>query len=267
MLGGTDPAISNLVPSDVIFGGTTCTKPREWRGLKWTVKNLFELKNARRVVVESNVLEYNWQAGQPGYAIVLTPRNAGGSSPWATVEDVVFRSNVVRHVAAAFNILGEDNNRPSGPARRIQILNNLFFDVNNSAWGGNGAFLQLGNGPTDVHVQHNTILQTGNLISAYGGTKDAPVPIVGFVFEDNIARHNRFGVFGNGRSLRPRYALDVFSRRDLHAQRACRRRRVEISRRQLLPEPARARASVHRLRRGGLSARRDQWAQDSGFRR
>ena len=53
MLGGTDPAISNLVPSDVIFRGNQLAKPREWRGLKWTVKNLFELKNARRVLVES----------------------------------------------------------------------------------------------------------------------------------------------------------------------------------------------------------------------
>ena len=206
MLGGTDPAISNLVPSDVIFRGNHLSKPREWRGLKWTVKNLFELKNARRVLVESNVLEYNWQAAQPGWAVVLTPRNAG-SSPWATVEDVVFRSNVVRHVAAVFNILGEDNAGSSGPARRIQILNNLFFDVNSSAWGGNGAFLQLGAGPSDVRVQHNTILQTGTLIQAYGGTKDAPRQIVGFVFENNIARHNKYGVFGSGRA----YGRDTLS--------------------------------------------------------
>ena len=72
--------------------------------------------------------------------------------------------------------------------------------MNNSAWGGNGAFLQIGDGPSDVHVQHNTILQTGNLISAYGGTKESPRPIVGFIFENNIARHNRYGVFGTGRA-------------------------------------------------------------------
>ena len=118
ILGGTDPAIVNLVPSDVIIRRNLLSKPREWRGMRWSVKNLLELKNARRVLVESNVLEYNWQAGQSGFAIVLTPRNSGGSAPWATVEDVVFRSNVVRHVAAAVNILGEDNIHSSGPARR-----------------------------------------------------------------------------------------------------------------------------------------------------
>jgi len=200
MMGGSDALIPNLVPSDITFRRNHLAKPLDWRRSKWTVKNLFELKNARRVLVENNVLEYNWQAAQPGYAIVLTPRNSNGNSPWSTVEDITFRSNVVRHVSAVFNILGTDDARPSGPARRINVQNNLFFDVDQSAWGGNGVFMQLGEGPADVTVDHNTILHTGNLISAYGGTKDKPTPIVGFDFENNVARHNTYGVFGAGRS-------------------------------------------------------------------
>jgi hypothetical protein len=205
MLGGTDAAIRNLVPSDVTFRRNQFSKPTEWRDAKWTVKNLFELKNARRVLIEDNLFEYNWQSAQPGYAIVITPRNSDGTMPWATVEDVTFRSNVVRHVAAVFNILGEDNARPSGPARRIRIANSLFYDVNQRNWGGNGVFMQIGEGPPDVTVDHNTILHTGAaLISAYGGTKDKPRPIVGFTFENNVARHNNYGVFGSGRS----YGMD-----------------------------------------------------------
>ena len=50
-------------------------------GTKWTVKNIFELKNAEQVVVDGNILENIWQAGQYGYAIVLTPRNQGGTRP------------------------------------------------------------------------------------------------------------------------------------------------------------------------------------------
>ncbi|HWF86101.1 MAG TPA: hypothetical protein VG222_14685, partial [Vicinamibacterales bacterium] len=42
---------------------------------KWTVKNLFEVKNAQDVVVEGNVFENLWVAGQSGYPIVFTPRN------------------------------------------------------------------------------------------------------------------------------------------------------------------------------------------------
>jgi hypothetical protein len=200
MFGGADASIRNLVPSDITFRHNYVSKPPEWRDTKWSVKNLFELKNARRVLVEDNLFEYNWPSAQPGYSILFTPRNSEGTMPWATVEDVTFRSNIVRHVAAVFNILGEDNGHPSGPARRIRIANNLFFDVNQHNWGGNGVFLQIGEGPADVKVTHNTILHTGNLISAYGGTKANPRPIVGFTFEDNIARHNTYGVFGTGRS-------------------------------------------------------------------
>ncbi|HEX5473904.1 MAG TPA: right-handed parallel beta-helix repeat-containing protein [Vicinamibacterales bacterium] len=200
LLGGADPSIRDLVPSDVTFVRNDLSKPLDWRGSKWQVKNLFELKNARRVLVEGNVFENNWQAAQSGFAILLTPRNSDGTAPWAAVEDVTFHSNVVRHVAAVFNVLGMDHGKPSGLGRRIQMTNNLFEDVSGKAWGGNGIFLQVGDGPSDITVDHNTILQTGNLISAYGGTRDSPKPIVGFVFTNNLARHNAYGVAGAGRS-------------------------------------------------------------------
>ena len=199
LLGGTDPAIPDLVPSDVTFRRNHLSKPLEWRKERWQVKNLFELKNARRVLVEGNLFENNWHAAQTGFAIVLTPRNSGGRAPWSTVEDVTFRFNVVRHVAALFNMLGQDNTDPSGRLRRINITNNLFADVDKS-WGGNGAFLQIGDGPVDVRVEHNTIVHAGNLVSAYGGPRDRPVPIVGFVYRDNLSRHNQYGVIGQSRA-------------------------------------------------------------------
>jgi hypothetical protein len=37
--------------------------------LRWQVKNLLELKNARRVVIEDNTFERNWAQAQSGYAI------------------------------------------------------------------------------------------------------------------------------------------------------------------------------------------------------
>jgi hypothetical protein len=199
LLGGASQLIPNLVPSDVRFLRNEVAKPPEWRKSKWQVKNLFELKNARRVLVQGNLFQYNWQAAQAGYAIVLTPRN-DGAAPWATVEDVTFRGNVVRHVAAVFNILGTDDTHESGPARRIQITNNVFYAVDDKTWGGNGAFMQMGVGPSDVTVSHNTILQSGILVGAYGGTKEKPSTIIGFVFTDNIAKTNTYGVFGAGRS-------------------------------------------------------------------
>ena len=42
------------------------------------MKNSFELKNARRVLVEGNVFEHVWAAAQTGFAVLFTTRNQGG---------------------------------------------------------------------------------------------------------------------------------------------------------------------------------------------
>jgi hypothetical protein len=161
------------------------------------VKNLFELKNARRVLIEGNTLENNWVSAQAGYAVLFTVRNSGGRAPWATIENVMFRHNVVRHSAAAINILGYDTTDVSKTARDITIQNNLFEDINHRTWGGNGVFLQIGHSPENVTVNHNTILHTGNVIAAYGQQRGTPLPIPGFRFTNNLAAHNTYGIFGN----------------------------------------------------------------------
>jgi hypothetical protein len=198
MLGGATPGINGLVPSDLVFRRNHVTRPPSWRAQTWTVKNLFELKNARRVLVEGNLFENHWAGAQPGYAIVLTPRGEGGAAPWATVEDVTFRYNIVRNVAAVFNLLARDINGPSGTMRRLRIADILVYDVDRTVWGGNGTFLQIGEGPAEIVVEHNTVVQTGNLVMAYGGTRQAPSAADRFVFRNNIALHNANGVIGQG---------------------------------------------------------------------
>jgi hypothetical protein len=120
MLGGATPGINGVVPSDVVFRRNHVTRPASWRSESWSVKNLFELKNARRVLVEGNLFENNWVDAQPGYAIVLTPRGERGAVPWAGVEDVTFRYNVIRNVAAVFNVPARDDAGPSGTLDRGQ---------------------------------------------------------------------------------------------------------------------------------------------------
>ena len=152
------PGLStDVVPSDVVFRRNHVSRPASWRSGSWSVKNLFELKNARRVLVEGNLFETHWQGAQAGYAIVFTPRGEGGAAPWAVVEDVTFRYNVVRNVAAVFNFLARDNNGASGPLRRVKIVDNLFYGVDRAVWGGNGTFLQIGEGPAEIYgrAQHH----------------------------------------------------------------------------------------------------------------
>lgn len=192
LFGGADATIPNLVPSDIEIRGNVLTKPLSWRGV-WSVKNLFELKNARRVTVEGNLMEYAWRDGQDGTAVLFTVRNQDGTAPWSVVEDVQFVGNIVRHAGAGINILGRDNNHPSGQTKNIQIKNNLFEDINGAAWSGSGNFLVITEA-ANISVEHNTILQTGNITEAYGQ------PTTGFVFRNNIVAHNAYGFHGAGRA-------------------------------------------------------------------
>lgn len=200
LLGGADPAIQGLITEDVTFRRNHLTKPLAWREQGWQVKNLFELKNARRVLVEGNLMEYSWQQAQVGYAILLTPRNQDGGAPWATVEDVTIRYNVVRHAGGGLQIIGADTNYPSETTRKILITDNLFYDIDSSTWGGSGAFALIGNGPNDITIEHNTIRQTGNIVIAFGGSKEDPQEINGFRFRHNLIRHNLYGVHGSDRA-------------------------------------------------------------------
>jgi hypothetical protein len=207
LLGGADPAIQGLVTQDVVFRRNHLSKKLAWREEKWLVKNLFELKNARRVLVEGNVMEYTWLHGQVGYAIVLTPRNQDGGAPWATVEDVTIQRNIVRHAGGGLQIVGEDSTHPSARMVRVKVVDNLFYGIDTAQWGGSGAFVLIGEGPRDVVIEHNTVQHSGNILMVYGGTKAAPEPIPGFRFRDNIVRHNTYGVHGADRAV----GLDTFT--------------------------------------------------------
>ena len=194
IFGGADPTVANLVPADIEIRRNHFTKALAWRGENWVVKNLFELKNARRVLVDGNVFERSWAAGQAGFAVVLTPRNQDGKAPWSVVEDVTFTNNVVRGAGSGISISGQDDNHPSAQTRRIQIVNNLFTDIDAKSWGGRGWLFMLILGTRDVAIEHNTGFATGALI----GT-DPPVH-TGFIFRNNVVTHGEYGIKGSGLS-------------------------------------------------------------------
>jgi hypothetical protein len=209
--GGSDPAITNLVPSDIEIRRNNFTKPLAWRkgdpgyaGKSWTVKNLLELKNARRVVIEGNVFENNWLDAQNGFAILLTPRNQDGGAPWCGVTDVTFTGNLVRHTGSAVNILGSDDISQSQQTRRIQIRGNLFEDVDGAKWGGRGILFQVMGGGADIVIDHNTAFQTGSVLVGDGA------PTTGFVFTNNLVPHNEYGVGGTGTFGNPMQTLATY---------------------------------------------------------
>jgi hypothetical protein len=198
MFGGADPSISNLVPADITIQQSLFDKPLSWRasdasygGNHWTVKNLLEFKNARRVLVEGNVFQHCWADAQTGFAILFTPRNQDGSAPWSAVQDITFRHNTVRDVGSGINILAADNEHRSQRTARIAFVNNLLYLVDGSVWGGDGKLIQIIGGAHDLSFRHNTSDQTGLLL-----TLDGEPPNEGAEFVDNIFALGR-GVFGS----------------------------------------------------------------------
>jgi hypothetical protein len=156
MFGGADPAIPDLVPSDIEISGNHLFKPPSWyagdpsyAGTPWTRKAILELKNAQRVLIEGNVLENN--PGGKGSAVLLTPRNQGNTAPWSVVQDVTFRRNIVRNASVGWKAQGTDDGFPSRQMRRIAIVDNLWLQIDAS-------FFYLIAPIDDLLIDHNTAL-------------------------------------------------------------------------------------------------------------
>jgi len=177
-----------------------------WLGqpTRWSVKNLFELKEVDHALVDGNVFENVWQESQSGYAILFTPRNQDNTSPWIYVRDVTFSNNVIRHAGAGVQVLGYDDQvtatTSSQQTQRIRLVNNLFWDVGTPDYSGAGRFLLLAHGPSDVTVDHNTIVQGGDAVYAYGKSNGVTDTAATFVFTNNLVKHNTYGINGDGQS-------------------------------------------------------------------
>lgn len=205
MFGGSNPSIPNLVPSDIEIRDNYFFKPLSWKvgdpsygGQHWSVKNLFELKNARRVTIDRNIFENNWVDAQAGSGILFTVRNDEGGAPWSTIEDVTFTNNIVRNSPSALNLLGKDNLKPSQRAKNIVISNNFFTDIS-------GIFLTMSGYP-NATISNNTHFQSGNIMTLHGD------PSPGFVYKNNITVRDSkgYGVKGDA-SGEGTVALDLFT--------------------------------------------------------
>src|SRR5205085_8881526 len=76
MFGGAFASIPNLVPSDIEIRRNHITKPLSWKaneptyaGKAWTIKNLLELKNAQRVLIDRKSTRLNSSHSQISYAV------------------------------------------------------------------------------------------------------------------------------------------------------------------------------------------------------
>ncbi len=140
----------------------------------WTVKNIFELKNAQRVWIDGNIMEGNWQNAQTGFAVLFTPRveqsSNGTLMSQNVVQDITYSDNILMHTGSGIDVLGADNVYPQvrnvQHTRRILVRNNLFLDISGPAYNNaRGWFLMitdgLPGGVSSVTFDHNTEFSTG----------------------------------------------------------------------------------------------------------
>src|SRR6185503_9950419 len=144
-------------------------KPFSWMvgsptyaGKHWSVKNLFELKNAQRVLMNSNIFENNWADAQVGFAVLFTSLNDQGTCSWCTVANVTFTNNIIRHSMSAINASGHNcyayDVHPgctSQTANNLLIKNNLIYDIDSALYdpghsAGGSLYLQVGGGYQNI---------------------------------------------------------------------------------------------------------------------
>lgn len=193
LFGGADPATVELTPANITIQRNYIFKPLSWKvgdptyaGIHWTIKNLLELKNARNVVIDGNVLENSWGDAQIGYAVLFTVRNQEGTAPWSTIENVQFTNNTVKNAEQGMQTLGKDSPNVSQQSRGLRIVNNLFTDLKH--WG------IVVDGFADLIVEHNTHFQKHNILVL------ANTQTTGFVYRNNLTQRdpNGYGVKADG---------------------------------------------------------------------
>jgi hypothetical protein len=153
LLGG---ASSTTTPADIQISQNHFFKPKIWmkgqpgyvgaaNGNPFIVKNLFELKNAQRVLLEANIMEYSWGGfSQNGYAILITPTNQVSGTgmnlcPICLVTDVTIRYNTISHVGSGLQIANVlSGNGPPLDGERYSIHDITIDDIDPVTYSGSG---------------------------------------------------------------------------------------------------------------------------------
>jgi Putative Ig domain len=188
---------ATTTPTDIEIRHNHFFKPLTWKkgqpgfvggvsGNPFVVKNLLELKNAVRVLVEGNIFENNWGGfSQSGYAILLTPKNQAGANgtnlcPICAVTDVTIRYNKISHSGAGISManLPSDNGGIARLGQRYSIHDVTIDDIQAALYVGNGILFQVDNAwprnpLNSITINHVTgfpdpnhnFLSLGNLLS------------------------------------------------------------------------------------------------------
>jgi hypothetical protein len=190
ILFGGGPA--TVTPADIEIRRNHFFKPLIWKpgapgfvggtsGKPFIVKNLFELKNAQRVLFDGNILDYSWGGvGQMGFAIVLTPRNQNSQCPLCRVTDITLRNSIIRHMGSAMSIANapSDTGAIAAAGERYSIHDLIFEDISADIYKGFGAFAMIiSNGPQLQTVSINHVTAFPDRVAfIVGADRNKPLP-------------------------------------------------------------------------------------------
>jgi hypothetical protein len=172
----------------------------------FVVKNLFELKNAQRVLLEGNVLENVWPGfSQQGESILLSGLNPAplpGAPAYSTlsIESVTLRYNRIAHTTGGMNIVnmagqgsGTAPAAPNLPVRNVSAHDNVFDDMSRAYLNnGDGSSFNLFNVSscpvceplTGISIRHNSVFSANPRMLFILGSPQPQQLDVAFV--DNI---------------------------------------------------------------------------------
>jgi hypothetical protein len=215
LLGG---APTSYIPGDIEIRRNHMFKPLTWmkgrpgyvggkNGNPFVVKNIFELKNAERLLFEGNILENSWGGfSQVGWGIVITPRGSRAAD-----RDVTIRYNTISHVGSGFQICATQDTLPNGQkvdslaSERISIHDVIVDDMNASAYNGAGIAFQISsnflvNRPlNNVTINHVTMLtDPKKSLLVIGSDYRNPAQPFNIVFTNNIAVAGAYSVWSTG---------------------------------------------------------------------
>ena len=211
-------AQSATTPADIEIRLNHFYKPLTWlkgqagyvggaNGNPFVVKNLLELKNAQRVLVEANIMEYSWGGfSQLGYAVLLTPKNqasgtTGNLCPNCFVTDVTIRYNTASHVGGGLQIANalSDNGGAATDGQRYSIHDMVIDDIDPVKYAGSGHLAEIMTSQgapllQNVMLNHITAFPPSGLFSVGGFVTKMP----NFTFENSLVTVGTAPVWSTG---------------------------------------------------------------------
>ena len=190
--GGAPIWIPNQLPTDIEIRRNYLSKPLSWKGI-WNTKNLIELKDGVRILIEGNVLENSYPDAQAGFALMLWSANAVNNCSWCITQDITVRNNVIRNVAAGIAMASRYDASTLG-MRNVTIRNNVMIGLDNPAVKGNGRIFQIQDTIPNLTIEHNTAFSPTNSSIIWGGA----APQVNHIVRNNLMGGGLYQLFAAG---------------------------------------------------------------------